>query len=69
MGIRQVDTQDYQQLLELLQLLNPDDPRLSAEHGRAVFDQITQSVSNRIWVMERGDTLLGSIYLSVLNRH
>ncbi len=66
MLIRLASKKDYQQLLELLQLLNPDDPPLSAEHGLAVFDQISQSVNNQLWVMERKSALIGSVYLNII---
>ncbi len=66
MTIRQAIRRDYKQLLALLQLLNPDDPLLDQEHGLAVFDQITQSPHNQLWVMERDNALLGSIYLNII---
>ncbi|MAY03837.1 MAG: GNAT family N-acetyltransferase [Gammaproteobacteria bacterium] len=65
MKIRSAKKNDYEQLLNLLRQLNPDDPEASFLERQA-FDEIVDSKNLELIVAEDEGVLLSSCYLNVV---
>ncbi len=64
--IRTAKTQDYAQLMGLMQQLQPADPPLAEEQGMRVLSYVESSDTLQLWVMEKNGTLVGSVYLNII---
>ena len=65
MQIRLAQSNDYQQLIDLLRQLNPDDPP-ATEIEPGVFEEILASPNLQLIVAEDNNRLLGTCYLNLI---
>jgi len=66
MIVRAANRDDHDSVLELMRLMNPDDPVLSKKSSLEIFNQILQSKSFTITVAELSKSIVGSCYINII---
>ena len=66
MESREVDIDDFEEILKLYRQLQPGDPILDDGRDRAVFREILANDMLKLFVLENEGNIISSIYLNII---